>query len=470
MATQSTVYAKELSSWTPDIDNRRQGKPGIITGTNFIDDVDGPRSAFSNSFNDYNLFNTITRQKVSELRLVNEILYGTVTGIYRINKTSKILECLLAVDCSAKVFWPWTYAMVGGVYYFAQYDIGLWRYDPITETISHVVVPIGDKIRGVAVSYGRLIYIGVDGNGNAWVGDSDLDDGTALTPDLQHGIVAQAISMVGGDPLKIVAVEGGFFVFTTEGILQASITTEAYVFYYRPRTDKIKIFSPNAAIYVQSIGAICLDATGFHKIPNAVNAYELVMPEPWEILMGDYLKKNVIANLDQSLIGNINLYYSNSEQRLFVSFSSNIGEGFLANTYVFNVVAQKWSSFDTPHYGMFEVLQSNSRIFTCGFMGIDGYIRKFTNTNYTDTFPVLPNVINDFIFRAALAEQPVKSYINISNVSYLIGYTELNCSDFAPSLYSNYSEPRLYDIATINYTDPVDHSIDYDPVITSDYV
>lgn len=451
MAETLTVYVKDFSPWTPAIDARRLAKPGIISGTNFLDDLDGVHSAFSSTFVNYNLFDTTTRAKVTELRLNDALLYGTPTGVWRINDTSGAAELILPITVT-NTYWPWTIAYVGDVYYLAQYDIGLWQYDPENETMGHVDTPADDRIRYVNSSFGRLVYLT-----DTDVAVSALDDGTNLTPSLTTGAGAQALSLVGGVAYNIMTVPDGFLVYMSGGILRGLFTQAAYIFSYKRLTRAIKVFSPSACVYVPLLGVVSVDAGGF-SVTNSADQE----PVMWEPLQSDYAKNNIINALDKTLIGTMSLYHSLAENRIFFAFSDSLHEGFFQSTFVYTLVDQKWGSFDHPHYGIFETKNPVTNIFTCSYMADDGFMRVFTNTDFSYDTPESPFVMRDFVYRATLEEMPVMGAVDVNGVEYQIGYSEFNFSDNIPTAYDNYTTTGVFYMNYVPYSD-TDNDANDDP-------
>lgn len=424
-----TVFAKDLLPWTPDIDSRRSEKPEIITGQNFIDDIDGPRSAWSSNYVNFNFWDVATRGKVNELRLAKGMLYGTQTGVWSIDPVSGLAIPILLIAVVNK-FWPWTIAFVGGLYYIAQFDVGLWQYDPINNSIGHVDTPFGDGARFVNESKGRLVVLTVD-----VVATSALDDGTDLTPSLQTAAGAQALSLVGGDGYRIESIPDGFLVYLSNGIMKATYTQQSFVFAYDNLTPGIKVFNPNAAVYIPRVGALSLDNSGFN-LTREFNYTDLGIPQPWEIEKGDYVKKNILAFLDETSFGTIGMYYSVQTQQLFIYFSANTNPGLFYTTFVWSSVSKKWSSFDQQHYGIFETYDALSNTYSASFMGSDGYMHAFSNANFTQSLPTPPLVLQDFVYRASIEEQVIAE-IDDSDVIFQRGVTEINFSDYNPFTFAN---------------------------------
>lgn len=425
-----TVFAKELGPWTPAIDSRRLDKPSIISGRNFKDEVDGPVSAWSNNIVNFNLWTEGERRKVSELRIVNDILYGMETGVWKINKVSGQMELLLPANIT-EPFWPWTIAYVGGVYYIAQYDIGLWQFDPILNTLAYIVTLSGTKCRYVAESAGRLIYFSDE---DIWV--SAQDDGTDFTPSLTTAAGAQPLSLIGGTAFRIEVLTDGFLVYTSEGILKATFVQAAYIFKYDPLKTHVKIFSPNGAVYIPKIGAVSLDASGF-ALTKEFDYQDRGVSQPWEPIMSAYLKASIIDGLDKTLYGTIQMYWSDAEQKLFVSFSSNTREGIMLTTFAWSFVTKRWMPMNHQHTGIFETYTATNNIYSCGFMATDGYMRAFTNSDRTQDLPPSPTSIVDYLFRTE-SQQQILAEINMSGTIYQLGTTDINGSDHNPNDYKDF--------------------------------
>lgn len=454
-----TVFAKELGPWTPDIDARRLEKPSIVSGRNFKDEPDGPISAWSSNVVNWNFWTEAERKKVTELRTDNDILYGMETGVWRINKVSGQMELLLPANVT-EPFWPWTIALVGGLYYIAQYDIGLWQYDPTINSLAYITTLSGTKCRYVAECAGRLIYFS---DHDIWV--SALDNGTDFTPSLTTAAQAQPLSIIGGTPFRIEVLTDGFLVLTSNGILKATYTQAAYVFQYNPAKSHVKLFSPNGAMYVPKLGLITLDAAGF-AITKNFNYQDEGVSQPWEILMGDYIKKNVLDGLDKSLRGTVQMYWSDAEQKLFISFSSNVREGVMITTFVWSFVTKKWMPMNHQHTGIFETYKAANNIFTCGYMATDGFMRAFSNADYSEDLPPSPTSMRDYLFRTEVQQQVIAE-INASGVLYQLGTTDINGSDHNPNAYKDFIPTAgLFEINSTPYSDTLnDAANDPDMVI-----
>lgn len=443
---RSTMLAKALGPWQPAIDSRKSDQPAIISGRNFRDRIDGPSSDWSSAFVNFNLWDANSRKKISELRL-DDIYYGTPTGVYRLNKTSYIWELILGPPHItiplAKPYWPWTVAYVGGVFYFAQYDIGLWQWDPDTEILTEINTPAGSAIRKVMEDHGRLIYLA-----DTVVAWSALDDGTDLVPDLASGAGAQSLGMVGGIAYDMQSFSENIIVYTDVGSMKGSFTTQAYVYTWAVGSTVIKIYTPNSNVFVPQLGVVSVDANGLW-LTQEYNYTTFGRPQPWEQDKSTYIKDNIINLTDHTLNGTVSLYYSQALQCVFICFSSNLLEGLFQVTFVYDVVSKRWSTFDQEHYGIFETFNNQTKTFTCSFMDVNGYMKVFSNTDFSEDYPEAPLELSDFVYRPLQTDAPVilttDLLLNGGN-PYHLGSTSINGSDRNPFFYSNYTSSDVYQL------------------------
>lgn len=448
------TFTKDLGPWVPDIDPRRNNGASILGGRNFQDTIDGPASAWSSNIINFNYWQEPSRKKITELKITNDILYGANDGVWKINKVSQVAELIISVTVT-ETYWPWSIAYVGGVYYIAQYNVGLWRFDPADNSVIKVTTPFGDNVSYVAESAGRLIYISPD-----YVGVSAQDDGTDLTPSLTTAAQAQPISLVGGLGLRIDVILDGFLVYTTNGIMKGTFTQAAFVFRFDVLKSGVRLFSPNAATYIPKLGSVSLDNSGLSLTAEGDRG-----SVPWEPVMGDFIHRNYIHKSDQTKYGNIQLYWSDAEQKLFVSICSSPLEGIMDKCFVWSAVTKRWSPFDHTNTGIFETYTPSDNLYICGYMGIDGYMRQFSNTNYSQGLPDDGYTINDLLYRAPNETEILT--VEISSTVIQVATTEILGSDANPIAYKNFTNSTgLYEINSEVFSDTnLNSQLDPDTVI-----
>lgn len=440
-----TQYLKDVGPWFPVYDARRLIKTSIIDGRNWVFGNDGPKSAFGHSFSNYVYTPFASAKKVTELEIDDEIFYGTPEGVFRVNSVTGQYEPILTVNTSRE-YWPWTTAECGNKHFFAQYNVGLWQYDPDTNTVTEVDT-IGQSIRWICLSYGHLIALS-----DTVVMQSALDDGTDFSPSLATGAGAQALSVLDGvkpeDVFRVDPVVDGFVVSTAKGLLKGEAVSAVYVFRYYALSRAVRIFSPNGAVVIPDLGLITLDKSGMHTTNGAI-------PTVWEPEMGNFFKDKLINALDHlKKDGTVGMYFSIEMQALFVSFSDAEAEGYMNRTYVWNASSQKWSSFNYIHHGLFQYLVGTEKADTCSFMGEDGYMHSFTNLTYSEVEPPSQNVLSDFIYRPTAEPVTLINVATDGSIVYL-GSSELNQMDQSPTPFIDIltpSEVTLIDgVPTVNY-------------------
>lgn len=386
MARQ-VLNLKDLQSWVPAYDARRLDKVSVMGGQNFAHGVNGPGSAFGSVFSDYNNW-LVGAGKITELLVGDTYFYGTIAGIFRMNKDNRQLEPIIEITVLEEArFWPWTVAEVGGLYYFSQFNIGLWQYDPLSNTVQKITTPFGDNIRGIGASYNRLIALG-----DRIYGWSSTDDGTDFNPSLLTGAGAQ-VFLVGTEGFRIDATDDGFIVATNLGVMKATTVSAEYVWQHSVHSKNIRIFSPNAGANIPDVGIVYLDTLGFHIIaPGSV-------PADFQQDMGSFLKDGVIKEMDESKHGCLQVYFSRAANSLFVATAVNDREGRYSQTFQWDKLSNKWGSFDDSHFGMLETFFSVTNKFTCGFMGVDRYIHVFAGSPYIEALPAGGFCLADFLLR-----------------------------------------------------------------------
>lgn len=426
-------FAKDFSPFTPDLDVRRFPKTGIIKGRNYLFDVDGPRSAFGTRYADYNHWPRPERYRMVELEVNGIFFYGTPRGIFKINPVSKLPEPILTVDVTND-WWPWTVALVGNIYYFAQYNVGLWQYNAITNTVAKLNTPVFDNVIWVTAAYGRLVALNA-----TLVMWSAQDDGTDFIPSLLTGAGAQALSLIGGTAFRADTMSDGFIVATSKGLLKAEFVQAEFIWSFYVLSKDVKIFSPNAATNIPDIGVIYIDPSGFH-------ATEGTVPTPWENDMSVYLKDRFIKGLNRNKVGTLGMYFSQAARMLFVYFSSNEEEGIMNTTMVYYLPSGKWGQFEERHFGFFETFDPVTSVSTCSFMSVDGYVRALTDLPYREVATVDGRVLRDFVFRPEV-ETPVLLNEAPSGVIVALGFTDLQFMDTDPTPFEHIEVIQIRQVA-----------------------
>ena len=390
---QLTVYAKDFEGYIPTIDPRRLGKPTIMSGANFLFDVDGPRSAFGAKYLNYAKFDEDNKIKPTELNVGEEVWYGTPRGIFRPDPVTGEMLCMLSLPTQiTNLFWPWTTALCGGRYYFAQYGIGLWEYNPVTNAMTKITTPVADaNVKFLSASYGRLLvlFTGEPSDGYMW---SALDNGRDFEPSLTTSAGADTCARTGGRGFRIDAVADGFIVSTSNGIIKATYVGTNYLWQHRVLSYEIKIFGPNCGTLIPDVGVILMDRSGMY-ITNGDK------PQAWEPLLGEYFKKNQLRDINANQIGCVSMTYSLSMKAVWIGFAPSSHEGNFSAAFVYLTTSVKWGLFNKTSWGFVDMLLPITGLRYMGYMDHDGYLQYFIETYQCDIQPFAPFNFTDVLFR-----------------------------------------------------------------------
>lgn len=413
-----SVYHRDFVPYIPAIDARRLDKPGVISGQNFFHDIDGPRSAFTSNFAHWWKWSSLNKVNFSSFQVGNEWIYANNLGLWKINDVSHLPELILPVTVT-QLFWPWSYAQVGNFHYFAQYNIGLWQYNALTNTFA--LVPTPATVKFICQSYGRLGCLGP-----TTIFWSALDDGTDFTPSLTTGAGFQVLSILSTNAFRVDAVDDGMIITTDIGIIKGEFVQANFVFRWYIISREVFTFSPNCVVVVPDVGVIILDRTGFHLTNGA-------KPTVWEPEMSEYLKLVYLDGTDKTKFGLIRLSFSSSFNALFVSFAPNTLEGSYQNSFAYYLPTTKWGIFFATHAAIIDMDVSTLLQDTAGYIDTEGYMRYFTRSQFSENLPTVGYDLAEYVWRVS-GEMDL---VVISSIFY--GSTEINTAMFDPFLLTGRS-------------------------------
>lgn len=427
-----TAKASEFSGLIPAIDSRRLNKPHIVRGRNVLLDGDGPKSYFGSEFFSYE---NIRKSKFAKtVRIGSRAFILAAEGIFEYDTEALVFDLIYEYPSNVATAFPWTTAFVGNEYFFCHEEIGIIRYNVNAETFnlfSGGLVPV--KVKGICQAYGRLVILS-----DEVVQWSALDVGTDLTPSLATGAGAQALSFIGGTGIRAEAVEDGFLVFTTRGIMKMQFAANAAVFVPRMVSQNQILLTPNALVRVDPQGLIFLTRTGFYQTSGQ-------FPVPYAPLMSEYFRRDVITQFDTSIVDIFRLDYSEDLQILFVSIASEGDPNVFQKTFANYLPTQdKWGTFDEKHVGFVDVFvpQGPFKGFNFGYICPAGYVHLFADhpffevicgaENRYDLLWIAPDElrgrINDNVY--------IGSTLSVSWGSDPVAYKGLKTGQYVTGLYS----------------------------------
>lgn len=373
----SVLAIQEFAGYIPTKDPRQLQSAAILDGQNFIHDIYGPRAGFANQIRFSQPLDSISRQHVSELRCGDDLFYGTATGVLRLDSESKLWYPLFDVTIENPK-WPWTVAYVGKKYYFAQYEIGLWEYDPSAGTIRHVKTPLYDRAIWVCAAFGRLIMLTT-----TYVSWSAQDDGGDLTPMLSTGAGAQGISLVGGTAYRVDPVVNGVIVATDRGLMKGTKVDESYVFSWHVVSSDLRIMSPTCACSIPDAGVIYCDYHGLRYVANIDTSSTYTTLQPWEAEIGQVFLREFLQSARSKVPGDVMLHYSYNEQAVFVAFSMSGPHGLFNKAYAYKVPSGKWGVFNEQFTGLLD-MPDDFGVWRGGYIDAQGFLRRFNYNKYKD--------------------------------------------------------------------------------------
>lgn len=365
----SWIPVTSFKGLTPALDPRQISSAFIVGGRNFIMTAKGPQSYFGSEFFSYDT--VFSAEDVVAFRVGDAIFLFGRESVLQYSATAQVFYPVFVFSPSTETY-PWSYALVGGKYYFAKKGLDLLRYDPLTGNWSiHSGGDILSNIHAVTESAGRLIILAE--GAYQW---SVIDDGLDVTTNINTGAGAQSLALVGyGDPLGVKSVADGFVVATTKGLIKATIIDAANPFRHRPLSGAIHApISPFNFIEIQEEDLIILSKTGLYRTRGE-------KPEPWQPLFSEFLKSEILPNFNLSVPNLIRLGVNVDKQWFIISLSELARPGAYTLAYVLYVPVNEWGVFNRSHesFGETNLSLNVTAGFNFGYFCENKYLHKFTD-------------------------------------------------------------------------------------------
>ena len=384
MVESLTINGKDFGGLRPAIDPRRTGQAHVIQGSNFIFDVDGPKSWFGSDIRGYGKL--VDGLGIQSFRVEDRSFIFTQNAVLEFDETMRLYRVLYEFASSVVTAYPWTTAFVGTKYYFCHPDIGILFYCIGEKTFSKLTgTYVPDVPYAITDAYGRLVILSE--TAYLW---SALDDGSDLTPDLVTGAGFQSLGLIGGTPISVGKITDGFLVFTSKGIVKAQFTNNSAVFRHYVWDTTHVLLTPYCLISIEENGLLFLSRNGFWQTKGDA-------PEAFAPVMSEYFKDVVIPAIDDRINDIVRIDYSKGEEILFVGVGSAAEASAYIETWVLYLpMADKWGKFTRKHYGFCEVyLDSGPRQgFNFCNISASGVVNIFHDLSYVETHPNL-NVYRD---------------------------------------------------------------------------
>lgn len=401
----------------PALDRKQVQEPYVVEGENYLVDAEGPYSAFGNAIINYTRLegseDLYSFEVNEEFFLFHDELVLRYDANYRSYYPAYIYE---TADASQK--WPWTSALVGGVYYFARKGYGLISYNPITMKWAQVS---GNGLAATADIYaclevvGRLVVLSEDAY--QW---SNIDDGTQFTTNTSTGTGAQALNIVGGGtPYGLYRTADGFCAVTSQGVVKAEqIDAISLTFRHYVLTKDIKPLDQFNIIQFGKDTILMLTKNGLYTTSGR-------HPEIFDPLMSEYFYRKLFPTINLATVGLIKLHYSDDKQLLFISISENEIPFSYPYAHVLYRPVNKWGRFNRNHVavGDFDLTKSTLSEDSFGYACFCSFLRTFIE--YPVAEELLVSQLNEVVYFTDMIVYPSRwqddvihfaSYINVSGI------------------------------------------------------
>lgn len=345
----------QIEGQFPALDRKKVGKPFVMSGKNYIVDVDGPRSAFgfqrTQDRFDPNLF-------IQDFHVGSELVYFTRDGgetktqISRVAWPSRQIIPLLSLitdPTRPKLNLPWSHAYVGIHHYFANRTAGIIRFNTTERKWEDLTATIGvENIFFITESAGRLICLA-----EGIVAWSAIDDGADFVPSLTTGAGFQTLSLIGApendvDYLGLQPYARGFLSFTTKGVMRSEIIDSVSPFRHLPGEAQQTPLTSWCITKISDTQIVILSRHGLFETTDGFF-------KPYQPLMSEYFKTVEIPSLQSQTNGFLQIYYSQSRDELYVLYAQTESASQYTRGDVLYIKRDSWSNFNQTTRALVEI-------------------------------------------------------------------------------------------------------------------
>lgn len=368
----------------PLIDRKQSAQPYVVSGKNFVVTAQGLASGLGRDLVAYKAIENPVNVQFFEISESIESFICTDEGIFRLDTESTRLVCLYKFTFRLDSQYPFTKAAVGNKFYFARDGYPLIEYNPSTESwqeLSGGSIP--DNIVACEESEGRLVVLT-----DLFVAWSAIGDGQDFVASEFTGAGAQALSKVGfanSTPIAIRKTSEGFLTFLSTGILRSQAIQSSVVYRHTVLSYEHVPLNPFCISTTVDQSTIFLTTNGLFSTRGQ-------NPEPWQPLMSQFLREQIIPNLD--LIVNQNnpqLFFDYDNSWFIVGISELQTPYVFTKGYILNIPMDEWGSIDANFVTLanIKILPLNFIGFSYGLVTPDGSIYIINNAKGVEYVPQL---------------------------------------------------------------------------------
>lgn len=374
------------------LDPRTVEKPFVVDGRNFLLDVKGPYSAFTNRMLTYSqLFQP---NNGFTFRVGTDAFIFVPGAVLKFDTLTQNYYPIYTFTDSGDQ-WPWSMATCGQNYFFCRKGVGVIMYslngsNGVTPAAAgswtKLVTNIPNDPRSVTQALGRLIIVGSDQTG--W---SSLDDGTDFTPSQVTGAGFQGHTIINGVAKGLVCkqINDGVAIYTDKGcyIGQLSLWSNSPFRWIPGDRGRIPI-NPFCFADIDDITHVILDKKGLYQTNNGI-AYEEFDPIMSEYLRTEIFKDHNLWVDTGNITNNIRLSYAKDLKYFFIHIARDAITPLYDYAFVRYNPRAEWGRFDYQHYfvGELSFTSGPSLGFNFGFWGNAGYFRKFISDAFAEAYP-----------------------------------------------------------------------------------
>lgn len=366
------IQAKDIDGLLPALDVRQPGKHFVLEGRNFKWTVQGPESGFGSRYISSQCLDDVSLSET--FRVDDRVLYAGNNAFYSYDTISQTYYPIYFFTDTPALY-PWSFTQLLTKYYFARKGLGLFEYNPATESIRKITnISLPANPVAVTTIRQRLVVLGT--STYAW---SAIEDPDTWTPSLATGAGFQALSLVGGDAYAVKPSTDGFVVYTSKGLISAEYADNQAVFRHEVLTRFYKPINPFCIKEIDEGVTVFCDRKGLFRTNGQ-------LPEPFVPLFGQFLTQTLLPQRDLTSTCAFRIHIAQDQQLMFFMVSLPGQEDLYEQSWCLHIPTEKFGSFDKLHYGFGEFNLGINTLFdfNFGYIDGDGFVHRFTGEAFNE--------------------------------------------------------------------------------------
>ena len=354
----------QISGLLPGLDTKQPNDLFCADGKNFLIDAQGPYAAFGSKFAAYaQVYNP---RNLYAFEVGGDIFILTEKEVIKYDQSSQLFVPILSFTLTNSDPYPWSVALVGGIYYFARKGSSVLSYTVTTEIWKTITNNVPNNPHAVTQSNGRLVILG-----EQIVAWSAISNGEDLAPNADKGVGVQSLALIGfGDPLGVYEIGQGFVTYTSEGVmLSESVQTQFSYRHQQLQSEHVPL-GPFAIASVGKFRHVMLTSRGLFQVSG-------LQPEEFQPLFNEYLRRQLFPVLDLNLPEIARVTFDNDRELLFISLGANEEPFIYTEAWVYYFPTEQWGKFNRTHLAFGAVNLLENTIYNLGYVCPDGCLHQF---------------------------------------------------------------------------------------------